>query len=182
MESITKSALARHLGVTPQRVSQYVKRGLPTLADGKLDLDAALAWLAVNGQTQAVYQDRGVHKAGAKPRPNAEDAVPCEPGIGTDTGSPDAAYGTFGLMSYTDARAKRESMIAHKAQLDLDERRGLLLDAGEVKRVWLDKIVNCRGRILAVPARVAAALPHLTVADVAKIDAEVRLALAEMAE
>lgn len=170
LESITKSALARHLGVTPQRVSQYVRRGLPTLADGKVDLDAALAWLAVNGQTQAVYQDRGVHKAGAKPRPNADDATPTEGG------------NTFELMSYADARAKRESMLAHKAQLDLDERRGLLLDAGEVKRVWLDKIVNARSRILAVPARVAAALPHLTAADVSKIDAEVRLALAEMAD
>jgi len=103
MESITKSALARHLGVTPQRVSQYVRRGLPVLQDGKLDLDAALAWLAVNGQTQAVYQDRGVHTAGAKPRPNAEDAVPHEPGVHADTGSPEAANGAFGLMSYTDA-------------------------------------------------------------------------------
>lgn len=85
-------------------------------------------------------------------------------------------------MDYSAARAKRESMVAHKAQLDLDERRGKLIDAAEVKRTWLEKIVNCRGRLLAVSPRIAAALPHLSMTDLGIIDAELRLALEDMAD
>ena len=46
MSVTTKSALASELGITRGRVSQYVSAGMPTLADGKLDREAALRWIA----------------------------------------------------------------------------------------------------------------------------------------
>ena len=46
MSVTTKSALASELGITRGRVSQYVSAGMPTLADGKLDREAALHWIA----------------------------------------------------------------------------------------------------------------------------------------
>jgi phage terminase Nu1 subunit (DNA packaging protein) len=46
--TIAKSELAKKLGVSKARVSQYVKMGLPVLSDGKIDLSAALNWLNQN--------------------------------------------------------------------------------------------------------------------------------------
>ena len=46
MSVTTKSALAAEIGITRGRVSQYVSAGMPTLADGKLDREAALRWIA----------------------------------------------------------------------------------------------------------------------------------------
>lgn len=45
---ITKSQLARELGISRQRVSQLVKRGLPTRSDGYVDLQAACEWVVAN--------------------------------------------------------------------------------------------------------------------------------------
>ncbi len=45
MPVITKADLARELGVSKSRVSQYVKEGLPVRPDGKLDREAALTHL-----------------------------------------------------------------------------------------------------------------------------------------
>lgn len=46
--TITKAELARLLGVSRARVSQYVKAGMPVRADGRLDRDVALAWVRAN--------------------------------------------------------------------------------------------------------------------------------------
>src|SRR3954454_17309342 len=46
MSVTSKSALAAEIGITRGRVSQYVSAGMPTLADGKLDREAALRWIA----------------------------------------------------------------------------------------------------------------------------------------
>jgi hypothetical protein len=45
---ITKSALARQLGIRPSAITRHVHAGMPVLPDGKLDLDAALRWLDEN--------------------------------------------------------------------------------------------------------------------------------------
>jgi len=43
---ITKTELARQLEVTPSRIGQLVKRGMPTLESGKLNFQDALTWIA----------------------------------------------------------------------------------------------------------------------------------------
>jgi phage terminase Nu1 subunit (DNA packaging protein) len=50
------------------------------------------------------------------------------------------------------------------------------------RRKWSGILRKVRAAILAVPSRVAARLPHLSRADVAEIDAEVRAALTEMGD
>jgi hypothetical protein len=44
-ETISKAHLARELGVSRARVSQFVGRGLPVRPDGRLDRGRALAWV-----------------------------------------------------------------------------------------------------------------------------------------
>jgi len=48
MTIISKSALAAELGISPARVSQYLKSGMPERADGRLDRETALSWIAAN--------------------------------------------------------------------------------------------------------------------------------------
>ncbi|GEM_PF-2508854 len=48
MTVITKAELARELRISKARVSQYVAQGLPALENGRLDREAALAWIADN--------------------------------------------------------------------------------------------------------------------------------------
>lgn len=48
MQAMRKAHIARELGVTAGRVSQYITQGMPVLPDGKIDLDAARRWVASN--------------------------------------------------------------------------------------------------------------------------------------
>jgi phage terminase Nu1 subunit (DNA packaging protein) len=68
-------------------------------------------------------------------------------------------------------------MQASLAELKVAERRGELLDAAEVERTWGGVVRTIRASMLAIPSRCGARLPHLTAADIAEIDAEVRAAL-----
>jgi phage terminase Nu1 subunit (DNA packaging protein) len=45
---IGKSELARLLGISAPRISQFVQQGMPTRRDGKLDRIAALQWITRN--------------------------------------------------------------------------------------------------------------------------------------
>jgi hypothetical protein len=46
MEVLTKSDLAVRLGVTRGRISQLCSQGMPVLADGRVDFDAACQWIS----------------------------------------------------------------------------------------------------------------------------------------
>jgi hypothetical protein len=62
MSVTSKSALAAELGITRGRVSQYVSAGMPTLADGKLDREAALRWIAKK-HYRRIGGDHGARRA-----------------------------------------------------------------------------------------------------------------------
>src|SRR3954447_15566816 len=62
MAVTSKSALATELGITRGRVSQYVSAGMPTLADGKLDREAALRWIAKK-HYRRIGGDHGARRA-----------------------------------------------------------------------------------------------------------------------
>ena len=62
MSVTSKSALAAELGISKARVSQYVKRGMPVLPDGKLDRERALRWI-VKSHYQRHGGDHGARRA-----------------------------------------------------------------------------------------------------------------------
>ena len=62
MSVTSKPALAAELGITRGRVSQYVSAGMPTLADGKLDREAALRWIAKK-HYRRIGGDHGARRA-----------------------------------------------------------------------------------------------------------------------
>jgi transcriptional regulator with XRE-family HTH domain len=46
--SLSKSAFARQLGVTPGRISQYIRNGMPQTWDGRVNTVEAERWIAKN--------------------------------------------------------------------------------------------------------------------------------------
>jgi hypothetical protein len=62
MTIVTKAALAAELGISRPRVSQYVQRGMPVRADGKLDREVAVQWVADNHLTVRP-NDKGATRA-----------------------------------------------------------------------------------------------------------------------
>lgn len=79
-----------------------------------------------------------------------------------------------------DAKLKRERRI--NWELKNRQMAGDLVDAAEVERAWADELSNIRTRMLAVTGRIATSAPHLSKADMACIDREIRKALAAAAE
>lgn len=74
-----------------------------------------------------------------------------------------------------------------QAQADLAEAkaataRGELVPAAEVTREWAGILRDLRNALLAVPSRCGASLPHLTAADIATIESEIRSALEGLAD
>jgi hypothetical protein len=60
---VSKAQLARDLGVTPARVSQYIARGLPVLDTGKIELGLAIRWLKSSTcPSKSRHPDRGCNE------------------------------------------------------------------------------------------------------------------------
>ena len=77
-------------------------------------------------------------------------------------------------------RQAREA--ADKLAIQNAASRGELLPAAEVLSTWAGIIRDLRAAMLSVPSRVAAARGHLTKSDIAAVDAEIRLVLAEASD
>lgn len=74
------------------------------------------------------------------------------------------------------AREQADAVALKNAAL-----RGDLVPAADVTREWAEVLRKVRAGVLAVPSRVRAALPQLTAADVAVLDAEIRATLEGLA-
>lgn len=80
------------------------------------------------------------------------------------------------------ARARLAMAKARTAELELARLEETLIDAEETRR-WVEGMsLRVRNRILYVPKRLPMALSHLTRADLAVIDRELREALTELGE
>lgn len=91
--------------------------------------------------------------------------------------------------AYNTARAAREHENAElqrikreQAALALAQAKGELVPAADVRAAVVEKFTVVRTKLLALPSRAKQQLPHLSVADVAAIDALVRESLEELAD
>ena len=66
-----------------------------------------------------------------------------------------AAPGGDGNLNPSQERARLDRVRADLAELDLARRRGELLPAAEVVAAWSEQVAIAKGRMLAIPARVA---------------------------
>ena len=85
-----------------------------------------------------------------------------------------------GGPSLNQSRAVREAYQARLAKLDYEERSGKLIDAEAVKNEWFKLITEAKTRLLAVPSKSKANIPHLTLAEVGIIERLIREALEDI--
>lgn len=93
-----------------------------------------------------------------------------------------------GPLSLTEASAQEKGWKAKLAELDYRKKSGELVELSEVaardRKLMArlsEQFQQCRTKILAVPSRAKAAIPHLTATDVRTIDALLREALEALA-
>lgn len=87
-----------------------------------------------------------------------------------------------GPLDPRQERARKDRSTSELNELKLATLRGEFIAAVEVQREWSSLIVLWRDALLQLHSRVKGAAPHLTVADLRIIDAEVRRILNQMAD
>jgi phage terminase Nu1 subunit (DNA packaging protein) len=65
-------------------------------------------------------------------------------------------------VDLNEAKRRRELALAQLAELDLQERRGEVINADEVENTWATVIVNVRSRLLSLPTKAAPLLQGVT--------------------
>jgi hypothetical protein len=131
---LSKSGFARFLGVPPRAVSEWLSRGLLSLAltdDDRLDVEVALEALEAAGH---------VSREITPPPKVPEGAV----------GMPD------GTLSTEDAERLDANLKAHMRMLDVKRRRGDLVDRGQAERLFFEAGRALRDSFTTWPTRVAA--------------------------
>jgi hypothetical protein len=164
---ISKSALARRLGLSASRVSEFVRLGLPQRPDGLLDQAAALAWISAN--VARTERRRAIVRPGGRPNGRPPNAPPKD-----------------GSSTYGEARRLYEVLKAQRLKLEVDRLRGKLLEREDVTTEVFELGRQYRDSWLNWPSRVAAVLAARWGMDALKVqrdlDAEVRSHLSGLAE
>jgi hypothetical protein len=76
--TLSKSEFAAAVGVSPGRVSQLVRDGLPVEADGRVNIDAGKAWIAANidpRRRRALPSDTASRRSSRAERDSAEAEI-----------------------------------------------------------------------------------------------------------
>lgn len=151
-KTIKKSAFAKLINVSPGRVSQMLKEGMPEDPDGRIDIARAKLWIS-----EHISPVRSAAQSSQGDLPFAAE------------------------LSAAQERARLVREQADQVSLRNQKERGELIPAAEVERAWSGVLRQVRAGILAVPSRLRHALPHLTTDDIAEIDFELRRVLEELA-
>lgn len=147
-ELISQRTYARRRGISQAAVSQAVTSGRITTVDGKIDPAVADREWAENTD-QSKPRNSVTGEPGRRKAPDAPGA-PMDLRGGDEGGAP--------TVGYARARAAREVYQAQLAKLELEERRGLLVRADEVKLGAFTMARKARDLLIALPERMAAAL------------------------
>jgi phage terminase Nu1 subunit (DNA packaging protein) len=151
--ALRKKSFAELVGVSPGRVSQMIRDGLPVEPDGRIDVARGKLWIKdhISPTRSAAQSD--------------QDDLP--------------------FAAQADAADERRRLLKEQADgqaLKNAVARRELVPASEIEREWTGIVRRARSAILAVPARLRLALPHLTQQDAKAIEAELRRVLAELAD
>lgn len=210
MGLLSQRGYARHRKVTLRAVQKAIETGrIQTVLDekGRPKIDAEDADRRWAERTDPAKQRAG----GEKPAiPAPEERVPSElpprtprparvgpaaeqpsddlddPAMSDDPASGDYSASEAALgekpPNYFKSKAMRESYLARIAKLNYQQRAGELIEAKVIQVEWQKIVSTTKGRMLSVPSKLRSRIPHLTAADVATIEEEIREALTELAQ
>lgn len=167
------SEYARLRGVSSQAVKYAIETGrlknsVRQKANGKWEVLPDIANVEWDANTDSTKQHNIKNKP-ARPAPfirpgfRPAEAAPQENGI-----------------SFVEAKAAREYYLAELARLEYEEKSEKLVDAEKVKSAWFKIITETKTKLLALPTKARANMPHLTLGDVSVLERLVREALEEL--
>jgi phage terminase Nu1 subunit (DNA packaging protein) len=90
------------------------------------------------------------------------------------------AFADGGAGDAPNERVRLAAAQADAQELKNQIARGKLVSSADVESEWAAIALACRDAILATPARIRAALPHLTAFDIETIDGHLREALTRL--
>lgn len=183
-ERIGVREYGRRVGVSHVAVLNAIKAGrlnksVTRDARGRPRIDPVAAdreW----GHNTDSDKNRNTEKKGGR------DPAPPPKGQGalfSDVVPPAAASGTtFGGKTVTEWRAASMAVELENKKLDLDQRKGRLVDVGKVRAAWFQLVRDTRDRLLMIPDRLAGEIAAES--DMrrvhAMLDRELREALQEL--
>ena len=132
---ISKGEFARELSVSASMVTKYVARGLP-LVDRKVPVRRAKKWIKDQG-----FRDRAPRHKGdrpkAKPKPQPSNGKP-------PTGETRA-----------DAERRKEIALADLRELELQAKRGELVDLAAINVYISGMVIRARDLLLSLPGELS---------------------------
>jgi hypothetical protein len=170
-------AYARHRQTSAPSVLRAIRSGrlknsLVVDEHGK----AKIADVALADQEWAANTD--LSKAPGYVKDRGGDAAPAPTGARGK-----ARQGSPAIPSaLAEASAREKDWRARLAELEYRRKAGELVNAKDIETRIADVFARCRTKLLGLPSKAKAALPHLTHADVRAIDDLVRQALEDLAE
>lgn len=171
------SATAVHRAIESGRLSKCVVRHVDGKFRGITDLQLAdREWAATTDLTKAPMSVILKTEELQQQQPAAAPVVEQPAGPGGD--QPVATDPE--TLSLSTATAREKHWKAKTAELEYKERNGELVNARELEARIVDEYSRVRTKMLGVPRKAKAQLPHLTREDVAVIDALIREALQDV--
>lgn len=161
-ELLSQAAYARRRGISQPSVHQAIREGRISTVNGKIDP-------AVADREWAAHTDLSKPRNSVSGNPKA-----------TRGGRPGPAAAT----GYAQARAERERIRVARERLELEQRRGLLVRADEVRIAAYGQARKARDMLRAIPERVAVVLAAATEPEEAQriLEGEIERVCAEIAD
>jgi hypothetical protein len=174
LEPLSLRAYALRRGVSAEAVSKAV-------ASGRLDRSVT----RVDGQPKIADPELADREWAANTRSNGDRPDPAatpaptqpKPAHAVPSGIPDL---NTSRAIRAAALARRDAAMADLAELELDERRGSVVDADEARADVIAAYSVVKTRLLGVPSRVAQRLPDVAARIVPVVDELIREALEEL--
>jgi len=186
----------RHVGLSGEGVRKAIKTGrIPpaalgqvTLSTGKtrpaiIDVELARKALGVNTKSQmqrdpkVLSENRRAVARGQDPKPpRAAPAAEAEP-------PPDQGMRAGqSIPTITESNQKIAAAKAQMALLELNEKKGKLVDAEKFLGKYLPMITAARTKIMGVPTKAKQRIPHLTASDVEALEEMIAEAFGDVAD
>jgi phage terminase Nu1 subunit (DNA packaging protein) len=191
-EGLSLREFGRRFDVTGEAVRKAIADGkIPADCVGERIVGKGKAWPVITDPDRAAehwgknrnpnqVRDKAVLTAGAKrgwvQRRGAEG-----PDDEPDDDAPAAAGAGGKGPSINDYKRITEAYKARMARLDYEERAGKLVNADQVKIGFVNMVTAARNKLLGVPSKAKAKIPHLTVRDIEILEDLIAKALEEVA-
>ena len=140
------------------------------------------AWLTDPAKQREPMPGKPAREPEAHPPPTpAPDLAPMGPeDFDPEVDVLDADDDGIKVEDFYIAKTRKEVYAARLARLKFRQLDGQLVESDQVQAEWQKIVTAVKTRMLSVPSKVRARVPHMTLSDMATMEEEIRAALEEL--